>query len=55
MNDDELRERLKEIAANIYLAKVAIHSVDNPQIIDDALSGSIRDLDNLIDEMKETN
>ena len=54
MNNDELRERLKEITSSIYIAKVAVHHVDNPQMIDDSLSAIIRELDNIIDEMKES-
>ena len=53
MSEDEIKERLKEISSGIYLAKVAARHVDNPDIIDNALTAIIRDLDNLIDEMKE--
>lgn len=51
--NDEIRERLKEITSSLYVTKVAAHHIDNPQMIDDALSAIIRDLDNLIDEIKE--
>lgn len=51
--NDELKERIKEISSNLYLAKVAVHHVDDPQIIDDALMVVIRDLDNLIDDIEE--
>lgn len=53
MSEDEIRERLKEISSGIYLAKVAVRHVDNPDMIDNALAAIIRDVDNLIDEIKE--
>ena len=48
--DDERKEKLKEISANLYTCKVAVHYVDDPQIIDDALMVIIRQINNMVDE-----
>lgn len=48
--DDELKEQLKEISANLYTCKVAVHNVDDPQIIDDALMVIIRSIDHLVEK-----
>lgn len=53
VNTMELNERLKEISAELYCVKVAARSVDNPNIIDDALTAIIREIDNIVDEEKE--
>lgn len=50
---NETTERLKEISAELYCVKVAARSVDNPDIIDDALTAIIREIDSIVDEEKE--
>ena len=50
---NELNEKLKEISAELYCIKVAARSVDNPNIIDDALTAIIREIDSIVDEEKE--
>jgi len=45
--DEETREQLKEISANLYICKVAARYVENKDLLDDALCMVIRALDNI--------
>ena len=48
--DDELKAKLDEISAALYVCKVAVHYVDDPEIIDKALFRIIKDIDALTKE-----
>lgn len=48
--DDEKRERIKEIQANLYCVKNSIRQVDNPEILENGLFAVIRMIDDLLDE-----
>lgn len=50
---DEVNEKLKEISAELYCVKVAARSVDNPDIIDNALTAIIREIDSIVDDEKK--
>lgn len=47
--NDELKEQLKEISAELYVIKVAERSVTDPEIIDLALFAAIRHLNDIIE------
>jgi len=50
MNDD-IKEELKEVSANLHLVKLGIQQEDNKQIIDDALFSIVRNLDRIVDKL----
>lgn len=49
MNDDT-REQIKEISAELYMLKIAARNMDDPDILDKALFAIIRQLDNLAEK-----
>ena len=44
---DETREKIKEISAELFMIKIGARNMDDPDILDKALFGIIRQLDNL--------
>ena len=50
MNDD-IKERLNEVSANLYMVKLGIQQEDNKDIIDNALFSIVRSLDGIVKEI----
>lgn len=47
---DDLREQLKEISAELYALKIAARNMEEPDILDKALFGIIRQIDSLTEK-----
>lgn len=51
MNDD-IKEELKEVSANLHLVKLGIQQEDNKELIDNALFSIVRSLDRIVEELE---
>lgn len=49
--DDEIREELKEVSANLHMVKMGIEQEDNKELVDLSLCAIIRSLDRIVDEI----
>lgn len=49
--DDEIREELKEVSANLHMVKMGIEQEDNKELVDRSLCAIIRSLDRIVDEI----
>ena len=49
--NDEIKEELKEVSANLHLVKLGIAQEDNKDLIDQALFSIVRSLDRIVEEI----
>lgn len=49
----DIKEELKEIAANLYLIKCGAKEEDNKELIDRALFAVIRNIDRIVDKLEK--
>lgn len=49
--DDQIKEELKEVSANLHMVKLGIYQEDNKELIDRALFSIVRSLDRIVDEI----
>ena len=52
--NDEIKEELKEVSANLHLVKLGIDQEDNKELVSNALFAIVRSLDRIVEEIDNT-